>query len=188
MADPAVDTHAADAANGADAALGAADAAHGAAAGAHGGEHAATFPPFDSTLFASQLIWFAITFGALYFIVSRFIIPTIGSVLAKRAGALKSDLDAAALKSAKAEEARAAMEKATAKARADARATVDAARAEVVAKLTAEQEQAEARLAERIGAAEAKVNAARATALAEVPGVADALARDIAAKFVPANA
>ncbi|MBN8608105.1 MAG: hypothetical protein J0L81_14400 [Caulobacterales bacterium] len=169
----------------------AADAAHGAdvaAAAAHGGEHAATFPPFDSALFSSQLIWFAITFAALYFIVSRFIIPNVSTVQAKRAGTIASDLDAAALKSAKAEEARATMEKAIAKARADARATVDAARADVVAKLTAEQEQAEARLAERIGAAEAKVTAARTAALSEVPGIADGLARDIVAKLVPANA
>ena len=185
MAHPPADTHAVDAAaHGAEAAHGA-DAAHGAAAG---GEHAASFPPFDATLFASQLIWFVITFIALYYIVSRFIIPNVSTVQAKRAGTISSDLDAAALKSAKAEEARTAMEKATAKARADARATVDAARAEVVAKLTAEQEQAEARLAERIGAAGAKVTAARTAALAEVPGMADALARDIAAKLVPANA
>jgi len=185
MADPhASDAGAVDAAHAVDAAYGA-DAA---AAAAHGGEHAATFPPFDQSLFSSQLIWFAITFAALYFVVSRFIIPNVSTVQARRAGTITSDLDAAALKSAKAEEARNAMEKATAKARADARATVDAARAEVVAKLTAEQEQAEARLAERIGAAEAKVTAARTAALAEVPGMADALARDIAAKLVPANA
>jgi hypothetical protein len=37
----------------------------------------------------------------------------------------------------------------------------------------------------KIEAAEAKVNEARAKALAEVPALADTLARDIAAKLTP---
>lgn len=176
--------HAAEAAHGADA------AAHGGdAAAAHGGEHASgAFPPFDATTFASQLFWFALTFGALYFVLSRFVLPQISAVLAKRAGTIRSDLDDAAQKSAAAEEARVNMERAVAKARADARAMVDAARADVTAKLTAEQEAAETRLTQRISAAEAKVDAARKQALAEVPAMAEALAREIADKLAPTNA
>lgn len=177
-----IDPHAADAAPGADA------AAHGADAAAHGAVAGGAFPPFDATLFSSQLIWFALTFGLLYFVVSRFVIPRVGGVLAKRAGAIASDLEEAAQKSAAADEARAAMEKAVAKARADARALVEAARADVMAKLGAEQEAAETRLAAKIEAAEAKVGEARAKALAEVPALAETLARDIADKLAPANA
>jgi len=166
----------------------ASEAAAHAADAAHGGDHAAAaFPPFDSSLFASQLIWFAITFAALFYIVSKFILPNVAAVQAKRAGAIKSDLDEAAQKSASAESAREAMEKASAKARADARTMIDSARADVTAKLTAEQEAAEKRLAAKIEAAEAAVNASRAKALGEVPAMAEALARDIAAKLAPAN-
>ncbi len=166
----------------------AAQAAHGAAdAATHGGE-AGGFPPFEADLFASQLFWFAITFGALYFVLSRYVLPKIGGVLEKRAGTIKSDLDQAAERSAEAEHARANMEKAVAKARADARAMVEAARAEVTAKLTAEQEAAEKRLGERIAAAESKVDAARRQALAEVPALAETLAREIADKIAPAKA
>ena len=157
-------------------------------AGAHSAEHAATFPPFDASLFTSQLIWFAITFSVLYYVVSRVILPKVGAVLEKRAATIKSDLDGAAQKSVAADAARADMEKATAKARAEARAMIDAARADVTAKLTAEQEAAEKRLAERIGSAEAKVAAARETALKDVPGIAEALARQIADKLAPASA
>ncbi|MGE0595671.1 MAG: ATP F0F1 synthase subunit B [Hyphomonadaceae bacterium] len=164
-----------------------ADAAHTAASAGHGGEAAGGFPPFDASLFASQLIWFALTFAFLYFVVSRFVLPKVAGVLAARAGAIKSDLDQAAQKSAAAEEARAAMERASAKARNDARAMIDAARAEVTAKLTTEQEAAEQRIAARIEAAEGKVNEARAKALAEVPALAEQLARDIADKIAPAN-
>jgi F-type H+-transporting ATPase subunit b len=154
---------------------------------AHGAEQVA-FPPFDPTLFPSQLVWFALTFGALYFILSRFALPKVASVLAQRAATVKGDLDAAAIQSAAADDARTAMERASAKARADARAMIDAARADVQAKLSAEQEQAEARLSERINAAEAKVDAERKKALAEVPAMAEGLARDIADKLAPAGA
>lgn len=162
------------------------DAAHGAAdTAAHG---AATFPPFDPLTFGTQLFWFALTFGLLYLVVSRFVLPAVGGVLAKRAATIASDLDQAAQKSAGAEAARTAMEKTTAKARADARVMIEAARADVLAKLTAEQGAAETRLGERISVAEARVDAARQKALGEVPGIADALARDIADRIAPAAA
>lgn len=155
----------------------------------HGGEHAAaSFPPFDTSLFSSQLIWFFLTFFVLYYVVARYILPNVSGVLAKRAGVVSSDLDTAAQKGAAAEAAREAMEKAVAKARADARQMVDAARADVTAKLAAEQEAAEQRLTARIEAEEAKVSAERQKALGEVPAIAEALARDIAAKLAPARA
>jgi F-type H+-transporting ATPase subunit b len=165
----------------------AAEAAHGAdAAAAHGGDAGGAFPPFDGTTFASQLVWFVLTFGALYFVLSRLVLPQISAVLAKRAGTIQSDIDEAAQKSAAAEQARVDMERAVAKARADARAMIDAARADVTAKLSAEQEAAEQRLATKVAAEEAKVNAARQKALAEVPAMAEALARDITDKLTPA--
>jgi len=156
------------------------------AAAEHGGE-AGGFPPFDPALFASQLVWFALSFVALYLIMSRFVLPKVGATLAARAGTIEGDLDQAAKKSADAEAARVSMEKEVAKARADARAMVDAARTDVQAKLAAEQEAAEARIAERINAAEARVDAAKQKALSEVPALADGLARDIADRIAPAS-
>ncbi|MFT3727297.1 MAG: hypothetical protein QM759_05710 [Terricaulis sp.] len=161
-------------------------AQEGAAGAAHGGNEAkGAFPPFEPSLFASQLVWFALTFIAMYLILSRFVLPKIGGVLHKRATTISGDLDQAAQKSAEADAAKTAMDKAVAKARADARAMVDAARAETQAKLNAEQEAAEKRLAAKIEAEEAKVNAARGKALADVPGEAAQLARAIADKLAP---
>ncbi len=168
-------------------------AAHGdavnaaAAADAHGGEPG-VFPPFDAATFASQLFWFVLTFGALYFVLSRYVLPKVSAVLARRAATVQGDLDAAAIQSAAAEQARAASERATATARADARAMIDKARADMAAKLGAEQEAAEARLSTRIRAAEAKVEAERGKALGQVPAMAEALARDIATKLTPKSA
>jgi F-type H+-transporting ATPase subunit b len=175
---PTVD-HAAETTHGADAA-----AAHGAAAGEHA---SGAFPPFDAATFASQLFWFALTFGALYLVLSRFVLPQISAVLAKRAGTIQNDLDEAAQKSAAAEQARVDMEKAVAKARSDARAMIDAARADMMAKLTADQQAEEEKLSAKIAVEEAKVDAERRKALADVPAMAEALARDIADKLAPAN-
>jgi F0F1-type ATP synthase membrane subunit b/b' len=57
----------------------------------------------------------------------------------------------------------------------------------MTAKLTAEQEAAEKRLADRIATAEGRVDAARQKALAEVPALAEGLAREIADKLTPSR-
>jgi len=145
----------------------------------------ASFPPFDPTLFPSQIVWFIVSFGALYYVLAKFVLPKIATVLRHRAVTISGDLDAAAQKSAEAEAARAAMEKSVAKARADARAMVDAARAETQAKLSGEQEAADARLNAKIQVEEARIDSARRKALAEVPGETEKLARDIADKLAP---
>jgi F-type H+-transporting ATPase subunit b len=74
------------------------DAGHGAThAGTEvpGGAHEGAFPPFDSTHFMSQLIWLAITFGALYLLMSRVALPRVAAILKERSDKIASDLDAA---------------------------------------------------------------------------------------------
>jgi len=157
-----------------------------ATAAAHGGESAGAFPPFDPSLFASQLVWFALCFIALYWLMSSVALPKVAAVIAVREGTLKADRDGAVASTASAEQAKIAMEQAIAKARADARTLVDDMRAKTQADLSAEQEAAEARVSARVAEAEAKVNAARDKALSEVGGEAQKLAADIVAKFAGA--
>jgi F-type H+-transporting ATPase subunit b len=164
-----------------------ADAPHEVVEGAagHGAEASGAFPPFDPTLFASQLFWFALTFGALYFVLSRFALPKVGAVLATRAGKITGDLEAAARESAAADAARIGAEQATAKARNDARTLIEAQRAAVTAELAGEQAKAEAALSERTAKAEAAIAQTRANALADVDKVAADLARDIVGRIMP---
>jgi F-type H+-transporting ATPase subunit b len=158
---------------------------HAAAAGGHGAEGASAFPPFDASLFQSQLIWFALTFAALYFVVWRYITPSVEGVLTKRAGALKADLDAAQSESAAADSARAAAERANAEARAEARLLVENGRASVQTALAAEAARTEEGLAQQIAAAEARVGEMRQAALAQVQSLSDDLARDVVARLAP---
>lgn len=43
---------------------------------AHGGAHEDVgFPPLETETFAGQLVWLAITFGLLYVLLSRMVLP-----------------------------------------------------------------------------------------------------------------
>ncbi|MES1199961.1 MAG: ATP F0F1 synthase subunit B [Pseudomonadota bacterium] len=148
-------------------------------------EGATTFPPFDPSLFASQLIWFALTFIALYIIMSRVALPRVQNVIERREVTVKGDLEAAAINSSGAEAERVSAEEALAKARADARSTVEAMRAKVQAELGADQEKAEAKIAKKIGEAEAKIAATRQEGLTQVEAMASDLAKAIVAKLAP---
>ena len=71
---------------------------HGnAKAGAHteadGGHHGGgTFPPFDSSTFASQLVSLLVFFVALYIIVSRVALPRVAAVIDARQNKIEGDL------------------------------------------------------------------------------------------------
>lgn len=162
------------------------DAAHGAAAGGH--EAAGAFPPFDATTFASQLVWFAITFGLLYFFVSRFVLPKVGAVLERRTATRKADLDIAQRESEAAERVRQEAERTSASARADARKLIEGIRAEAAAELAAEQAKAEEAHAAKVAAAEAAIADKRAKALAQIDGIAKELAGDIVNQLAGAKA
>jgi F-type H+-transporting ATPase subunit b len=145
-------------------------------------EGAGAFPPFDASLFPHQIFWFAVSFVALYVLMSRVALPHVASVIAARASAVKSDLDAAAKASAAAETAREAAARGEAEARARARETIEAMRAQAQAEFAAEQAKLDAALAQRIEAAEARIAGMRRDAMAEIATVAASLARDIAAR------
>ncbi|MGE0828302.1 MAG: F0F1 ATP synthase subunit B' [Hyphomonadaceae bacterium] len=173
-------THSADAA-----AHGAEAAAHGAA---HGAEHGSgVFPPFDATTFSSQLVWFAITFGVLYYVLSRFVLPKVGAVIERRESTVKADLDLAAQESEAAETARQEAERTSANARAEARKTVEDMRAKTLAAFAAEQEKADADVAARIAAEEGKVSEMREKALSQVEALSADLANDIVKQLTGAS-
>src|SRR5579863_2409204 len=88
----------------------------------------ANFPPFDTSTFPSQLLWFALIFGGMYYYLSTRYLPAVGKVIQARRARIAKDIDEATAMQAKADAAAAEHEKALAKARADAQATAQAAR------------------------------------------------------------
>ncbi|MFC4724919.1 F0F1 ATP synthase subunit B [Glycocaulis abyssi] len=133
---------------------------------------AGVFPPFDPTYFASQLFWLAISFAVLYFLLSRWLLPRIGSTIEERKDRIADDLDAAASLKTQADDAVKAYEKSLADARAKAQAVGAEARAEAEREAAAETASMEAELDQRQSDAEARIAKARNAALSEVRNVA----------------
>ena len=52
-------------------------------------------PQLDSHSFAPQLVWLAIAFLALYFVMSRLAVPAISDTIDRRQAKIQGDLDAA---------------------------------------------------------------------------------------------
>jgi F-type H+-transporting ATPase subunit b len=63
-------------------------------------------PQLDPTWFVSQLFWLLLSFGALYVILSRLVLPPLMGVIAQRQERITSDLDMAQDLKTQAERAR----------------------------------------------------------------------------------
>ena len=138
----------------------------------HPGGGKPQFPPFNKETFASQLVWFAIFFIALYVLISRFAIPRLGGIIEARRNRVEGDLaEANRLK----EQSDAAL-KAYEKSLADARARAQALAGETRDKLNAEAEQArrklEGELNARLAKAEEIIAATKTAAMANVRDIA----------------
>ena len=150
----------------------AADAAQHAGGGA--------FPPFAAESFPSQLFWLALTFGFLYFFMSKVVVPGVGGLIADRAARIAKDLDEAAAAKTKAEAAGVAYEQALSEARGKAQAIAQSTRDTVNASSEAKRKTVEAELAAKIAASEATIAKAKAKAMSNV----EAIATDAASSIV----
>jgi len=150
-----------------------------AGAEAPGGEHGA-FPPFDPATFGSQLFWLAITFGALYLLMSRIVLPRIGGILETRSNRIAGDLAEAGRLKQETDAAIAAYEQALAEARQSAHAIAQKARDAAKAEIDSDRRRIEADLQQKLDAAEARIGEVKTRALAEV----DAIANDAAEAIV----
>ncbi|HYA71671.1 MAG TPA: F0F1 ATP synthase subunit B [Roseiarcus sp.] len=139
-----------------------------------------TFPPFESGTFPSQLLWLAISFGALYYFMSKVALPKVGAVIKERKARIARDLDDATAMQQKADAAAAAHQKALAEARAKAQSLAQAARDQLAAESEARRKALDDELAAKFAAAESQIAATRAQAMANV----GAIAKDAAAAIV----
>lgn len=151
------------------------------------GQADGTFPPLATETYPSQLLWLALTFGLLYYLMSKTVLPRISSILEVRKDRVAADLDEANRVDEEGKAAVAAYEQELAEARQGAQALAQEARDKGKATADAERAQAEAALNERIAEAEARINEMRAQALAEVDTIAADTAEALVAKLVPAR-
>ncbi|KQW31516.1 ATP F0F1 synthase subunit B' [Rhizobium sp. Root274] len=136
-------------------------------------EHATgVFPPFDTTTFASQLLWLVITFGLFYMLMQKVIVPRVGSILENRHDRIAQDLDEAARLKSEADAAIETYERELSAAKAKAGQIASVARDEAKAKADAERAKVEADLNAKIAAAETRIAEIKAKAFAEVDTIA----------------
>ncbi|ODS91520.1 MAG: hypothetical protein BGO83_16740 [Devosia sp. 66-14] len=141
------------------------------------------FPPFDPASFGGQLLWLAITFAALYFLMSRVALPRIGSILETRRTRIEGDLKEAERLRQETEKAAAAYEAALAEARKNAHGIAEETRAGIKADIDGRRADVEAGLSKRVAAAEARIQADKDAALANVGSIAAETAQVLVAKI-----
>jgi F-type H+-transporting ATPase subunit b len=147
--------------------------------GQDGGAHS-NFPPFDPSTFPSQLVWFAIAFGFLYWYMSKRGLPQLGAVIDGRKARIARDLDDATAMQQKADAAAAAHERTLAEAHAKAQSLAQAARDAAAADAQGKRKALEDELAAKLAGAEREIARMRADAMANVAEVA----RDAAGAIV----
>jgi F-type H+-transporting ATPase subunit b len=152
---------------------------------APGGEHGSgVFPPFDPATFPSQLLWLAITFGALYLLMSKIALPRIGGILENRKAIMDADLAAADASRQKTDAAIAAYEAALAAAKAKAQGIANESREAMQADLAAKRSAVEADLSAKVTAAEARIMATKTEALTHVDEIATETAQTVVTQLV----
>lgn len=161
---------------------GAQNATHGTTTGTEANPILAdkTFPPFDSSTFPSQLLWLAITFGALYLLMSKLALPRIGEILEVRRDRIEGDLAEAERLRQQTDEAISAYETELAEARQKAHEIAEKTRGEIKADIDQKRSKVEADLSKKMAAAEARIQQTKSEALSHV----DEIAADTAAVMV----
>jgi F-type H+-transporting ATPase subunit b len=139
---------------------------------APGGGHKGPFPPFQKETFASQLVWFAVFFVALYVIMSKLALPRIGTILAERRQRIEDDLKAAQRLREDSDAELAAYEKALADARGRAQTIANETRGKLNAEAERTRKVLEGELNAKLEEAERIISATKQAALANVRGIA----------------
>ncbi|MEZ5774167.1 MAG: F0F1 ATP synthase subunit B' [Hyphomicrobiaceae bacterium] len=157
-------------------------AAHGTAeaAGGHGGG----LPQLNPDVFQPQLIWLALTFAALYFLLTTLVLPRIRRVLEERAGRIRRDLDEAARLKDETKKAMEAYEQALADARGQAHKLAQDTRDTLKADMERERARVDKEVGDRIAGAESQIAAARTKALGEVGTIAAETAEAIVEQLI----
>lgn len=130
------------------------------------------FPPFESHTFLSQLIWLALSFGLLYYLMAKVALPRMQAILEARSSRLSADFGEAQRMKDEADAAGAAYEKSLSDAQAKARTIAQDTRNALSRKTETKRKQLETELNEKLNAAEATIRTRTAEAMGNVRTIA----------------
>lgn len=135
-------------------------------------QHGGAFPPFETHTFLSQIIWLALAFGLLYYLMDKVALPRMQAILHNRSARLSADLDEARRMKDEADAAGAAYQKSLSDAQDKARTIAQETRNALGQETETKRKSLEAELNEKLGAAEATIRARTAEAMGTVRGIA----------------
>jgi F-type H+-transporting ATPase subunit b len=146
--------------------------------------HKAPFPPFQRETFASQLVWLAIAFVALYLVVAKLALPRVGGIFAARRERVESDIGEARRLREEADAALAAYDKALADAHGRGRGIASEMHTRLVAEGETRRKALEAELNAKLAEAEKQIAATKQAAMANVRGIATEAAAAIVERLI----
>jgi F-type H+-transporting ATPase subunit b len=151
---------------------------------AHEAGQKSAFPPLDPNHFAPQIIWLAITFAMLYWLLSKVALPRIGEVIEERRDRIQRDIDAAEALKAEMEKAIADYEQSLSEARTKASGIARDTREKLAAQTDKKRHESEAQVNAKIAEAESRISTMKANALSSVNDIASETASAIVSKLI----
>ena len=148
------------------------------------GKTGGSFPPFDPAVFAPQLVWLALSFTALYLLLSRIALPKIGGVLAERRDRIERDLSEAQRMKVETDAALKAYEQSLTDARAKSQSLAKETREKVTADLDRDRQKADHDNATKVADMEKRISESKSRALASVNDIAADTASAIVARLL----
>jgi F-type H+-transporting ATPase subunit b len=141
-------------------------------------------PQLNPLDWGPQLVWLVITFSILYGLMKWVALPRIGGLIAMRQEHIAHDLATADKFRRETDAAIAAYEQALAEAKQRAHQMVEQGRAKLAAEAAAERTRLESDLGAKAAEADARIQAAKVSALKEVNAVAADVAADIVRRLI----
>jgi F-type H+-transporting ATPase subunit b len=142
------------------------------------------FPPFNPETFASQILWFVITFVLLYVLMSRVALPRVGAIVTARSNKVASDLAEAQKTKDETDAAIASYEKKLADARTNAQSLAAQTRDKLMAEADERRKTVEAKLNERLQDAEKTIAQTKTAAMSNVKSIATDAASAIVEQLI----
>lgn len=131
---------------------------------------------FSNPLTIAQVVWMAIIFGLLYYLLARYALPQVAAVIDDRAHRISSDLDSARAAKAQSDVAIAEITEAGRRANAEAQLAITNAIATAKAEALDQSRAADERLTTQLAEAEHRIADARNSAMGALREVAQSTA------------
>lgn len=134
-------------------------------------------------IYASQIFWLLVTFGFVFFVVGRGMVPKIAATVESRDQKIAGDLAAARAAQDEADRIEEEYRARQNDVRAEAQKITQAAKDKGAKDAEGRVQEADGTIATKMAAAEASIRSATDKALAEIEGVASDAASDLVAKL-----